>query len=346
MRNIRSLRLAGRNQTGAAMLRIIRTRPLPLLPMLRSRPARTWRTARMPPSTGRRRPILPIAASRWWLVSNASPGGIVYLYYQNVAQSLYFVVDKSTFGTDEVKDMLASPSAGNYQDCFWVILEGFTPNQLGTTPLSIAGTLQSFADIDSITQDGSPLFENPAAPDSPSESGLRSISNSSPPATFQPAPVRSCQKTVTANITVGGTFLTATADFELIAGADPYFTNVDLNNNAFYLSQHLRVFSAADGDVILGSTTFSSDQNDSIQRLLNQLNTNDAYTVPSSSDPLNSLPGQSGYETADSSVTPLRTVPARKTIILPSPACVWQDAGGASAPGRARVLSAFCSAIL
>lgn len=265
------------------------------------------------------------------VVSNASPGGIVYLYYQNVAQSLYFVVDKSTFGTDEVKDMLGSPSAGNYQDCFWVILEGFTPNQLGTTPLSIAGTLQSFADIDSITQDGSPLFENPAAPDQPQRIRFAFNIKFNSTSHFPTSPGSQLQKTVTANITVGGTFLTATADFELIAGADPYFTNVDPNNNAFYLSQDLRVFSAADGDVILGSTTFSSDPNDSIQRLLNQLNTNDAYTVPSSSDPLNSLPGQSGYETADSSVTPLNGA-GKKNNNFAIARVRLQDAGGASAP--------------
>lgn len=265
------------------------------------------------------------------VVSNASPGGVVYLYYQNVAQSLYFVLDKSTFGVDEVNDMIGSPLAGTYTDCFWVILEGFTPNQLGTTPLSIGGTLQSFADIGSITQDGPPVFENPAAPDLPQRIrfafNIKFISTSHFPTTTG----SQLQETVTASITVGGTPLTAAADFELIAGADPYFTNVDPNNNAFYLSQDLRVFSAADGDVILGSTTFSNDPNDSIQRLLNYLNTTDAYTVPSSPDPLNSLPGQSGFETADSSVTPLNGA-GKKNYNFAVARVRLQDAGGASAP--------------
>src|SRR2546430_6249272 len=36
--------------------------------------------------------------------------------------------------------------------------------------------------------------------------------------------------------------------FELVAGADPYFTNVDpTQNNVFYLSQDLRVFTSTPG---------------------------------------------------------------------------------------------------
>jgi hypothetical protein len=40
----------------------------------------------------------------------------------------------------------------------------------------------------------------------------------------------------------------ASAEFELLAGANPYFTNIDpLQNNAFYLSQDLRIFTVSPG---------------------------------------------------------------------------------------------------
>jgi hypothetical protein len=69
------------------------------------------------------------------IVSNASPGGAVYLFYEQNSPKFYFVVDKSTFGTDEVKDVIASPSAGRFSNSFWVVLEGFTPNWVaGATP--------------------------------------------------------------------------------------------------------------------------------------------------------------------------------------------------------------------
>jgi hypothetical protein len=81
-----------------------------------------------------------------------------------------------------------------------------------------------------------------------------------------------------------------------------------------WLSQDLRVFtmtqsqSALPGDP--SAPVFSASQTpyNYIQALLGYLNTTDAYTIPvpvGSADPLNNLPDQIGYETGDSSVTPL-----------------------------------------
>jgi hypothetical protein len=63
------------------------------------------------------------------IVSNDSPGGDVYLYYRNVAQDMYFVNDKSTFGRDEVTDAIAA-SGGLFANAFYVMLEGYTIDQL------------------------------------------------------------------------------------------------------------------------------------------------------------------------------------------------------------------------
>ena len=101
-------------------------------------------------------------------------------------------------------------------------------------------------------------------------------------------------------------------EFELVPGADPYFSNIDPNDASAvsYLSQDLRVFSVTKGASALpgdgSAPTFSASQSpyDYIQALLGYLNGATAYTAPGSSDPLNGLPGQTGYETGDSSVTP------------------------------------------
>jgi hypothetical protein len=98
--------------------------------------------------------------------------------------------------------------------------------------------------------------------------------------------------------------------FELLGGANPYFTNVDSSNAADlpYLSQDLRVFSVIAGKAPLpGAPAFTSDAYGSIQSFIGFLNGSTTYTQPTqpgASDPLDNLPGQTSFETADSSVTP------------------------------------------
>ena len=69
-----------------------------------------------------------------------------------------------------------------------------------------------------------------------------------------------------ASLTISGTKVLgsdASTQFELVAGADPYFTNIDpTQNNVFYLSQDLRVFTAMPGQnnvPVPGGPTFASD---------------------------------------------------------------------------------------
>jgi hypothetical protein len=100
---------------------------------------------------------------------------------------------------------------------------------------------------------------------------------------------------------------TASAGFELLGGANPYFTNVDSSNAAdlAYLSEDLRVFSVIAGQAPLsGAQAFTSDAYGSIQNFISFLNGGTTYTQPGASDPLDNLPGQNSFETADSSVTP------------------------------------------
>ena len=105
---------------------------------------------------------------------------------------------------------------------------------------------------------------------------------------------------------------TASMQFELIGGADPYFQNQDVQNNNYpYLSQDLRVFTATPAqeavpipngptlsDSIPGAYTY-------IQNLLTTLNTDASYTNPDGSDPFASFPDQYGENQTDSTVTPV-----------------------------------------
>jgi hypothetical protein len=144
------------------------------------------------------------------------------------------------------------------------------------------------------------------------------------------------EEPLTASITVAGASLSAGAEFELVSGADPYFTNIDpAHNNVFYLSQDLRVFSTPAGASPLpGAPAFTSDPYASIQSLLHFLNSSPTYTTPGA-DQLNGLPGQTGYETGDSSVTPL-TTGGEKNFNFAIARVRLQGGSGSSAP-RARV---------
>jgi hypothetical protein len=254
------------------------------------------------------------------VISNASPGGDVYLFYTTDTQNFYFVVDKSTFGTDEVSDVIASAAAGKFSNAFWLVLDGYTPNWIaGATPtFALASTFKA-PNVNglSIAADPTTLVEyelgGPGTAYADTVQRIRfayDITFSS--VSSFPAIGSEATYTLLANISIAGTTLALEPEtiFQLLGGSDPYFTNVDSGNSqsVFYLSQDLRVFTVNAGDAPLsGAPAFSSDPYGSIQSFLYYLNNTAGYTnpYPPGSDPLNALPDQTGYETGDTSVTPL-----------------------------------------
>jgi hypothetical protein len=224
-------------------------------------------------------------------------------------RTLYFVVDKSTYGRDEVTDVIAA-GGGLYADAFWLMLEGFSLNQLGGLTPTLSGPFDNIAGITIAADGAGPQVADPSNQNSPQRIrfGYNITFSSNALSAFPTTGNRPVDELLNARITVVGASVSAKTDFELVAGADPYFTNIDpLNNNAFYLSQDIRVFSAADGDTPLpgGPTMSGGDAYAFIQNMIGFLNSTPSYTTPASPDPLNALPGQTGYETGDSSVTPL-----------------------------------------
>jgi hypothetical protein len=242
------------------------------------------------------------------IVSNDNPGGDVYLYYEGVQPSLYFVTDKSTFGKDEVTDALAG--GGKFSNAFWVELEGYTLDQLSidqSSPLTptLSGAFKGLTGI-TITPNSAGLQTETDDPYVVQRIRWPFDITFSSTNAFPTTDGNPIDEELIASITIKGSVWQATTYFELAFGADPYFTNVDPSNPdaVFYLSQDLRVFSAAAGDTPFpGAPAFTSDPYGSIQSLIGYLNAN--QTTPVQPDPLNVLPEQTGYETGDSSVTPL-----------------------------------------
>jgi hypothetical protein len=265
------------------------------------------------------------------IVSNDSPQGAVYLYYRNVAQTLYFIVDKNTFGKDEVTDAIAN-AGGLFPNAFWLALEGFTIQQLTIdqpsmlTP-TLAGPFDGINGI-SITPNGSgPIYELPGDLYTPQRILYPfDITFGSPALSAFPASGESAEP-LTAAITVGSANPNAETVFELVAGADPYFTNVDPSqNNAYYLSQDLRVFTItpeANNAMPIGNVPFTFQTGSPteldpaaaytyIQNLIGYVTAN--FSDPSQTDPFDPassvLPGQTSALTGDSSVTPATPNPA------------------------------------
>ena len=224
-------------------------------------------------------------------------------------RNLYFIVDKSTFGLDEVNDVIAT-HGGLFSNAFWLVLEGFSISQLAALTPTLSGAFKNLTDVKIFVDSAGAEYEYPADLYTPQRIripydivfGVTSVPSGGGPGDFPAAGADPIPAVLNAQITIAGTSVAAEALFELVSGADPYFTNVDpINHQEFYLSQDLRVFSTAEGDVPLpGAPAITS----SLQNLLSFLNANAAYTTPGP-DQLNGLPSQTGYETGDSSVTPL-----------------------------------------
>jgi hypothetical protein len=229
-----------------------------------------------------------------------------------------FWVDKNTFGKDEVQDVI-NTSAGKWEKAFWVVIEGFSKNSFNALNVTVPKPTGAFANLPgvSISQNPDIDFENGADPSA--QQRIRIAFD----ITFTSAVLGSFPASggqtyaLAAFIATDGNKVAgsdASALFELVAGADPYFTNIDpAQNNVFYLSQDLRVFTATPGKnpvPVTGAPGFPSDSVAGafsyIQSLLGWLNDPNNHFTDGSNDPFASgvIPQPGSALTGDSSVTP------------------------------------------
>jgi hypothetical protein len=230
--------------------------------------------------------------------------------------ALSFWIDKNTFGKDEVQDVLTTQS-GIWPKAFWLVIEGFSRNSFNALGITVSALTGSFTTLAGITITPNPDidFENATNPQTPQRIRIPyDITFAHSALTDFPSSGSQIYD-LNASLNFNGTHIRgsdASTQFELVAGADPYFTNIDPSqNNVFYLSQDLRIFTATPGqnsNPIPGAPAFTNDSINGafsyIQQLLTWLNIN--YSNPNGTDPFNTiLPGQGGALQGDSSVTPL-----------------------------------------
>lgn len=226
-----------------------------------------------------------------------------------------FWVDKDTFGHDEVADVIAT-GGGTFPKAFWVVVDGFSRDSFTALNASVPVPTGSLANLPGVTITQNPQIDFESGVPSGAQQRIRvGFDITFTATTLGHFPTSGSQTLqLSAFLTTDGNHVggsDSAALFELVAGADPYFTNINPGqNNVFYLSQDLRVFTATPGknpQPVSGGPSFASDSISGafgyIQDLLTWLNTN--FSDPAGTDPFTGLvPGQAGALTGDSSVTP------------------------------------------
>ena len=218
---------------------------------------------------------------------------------------LSFVMDKNSFGKDEVNDVIGSASNGVFSNAFWLSLEGFNRQVLGGLTASLSGP----ATLAGVTLPADPAgteYERPSDLLTPQRARFPfDVKFTASALALFPAkgnpPV---EELLNGSVTVLGTAFTASTLLQFLYDANPYFANVDPNQgNVSWPSQDLRVFTATpsvNNTPVPGGPVFGADSFDGaythIQALLGYLNAN--FSNPSSVDPFsaasNVIPQQTG----------------------------------------------------
>ena len=190
-------------------------------------------------------------------------GGIEEIWSSRLAlvpKQASFVMDRSSFGQDEVNAMLMQASPFEVSPAFYVVVDGFTPAELGITAADLGGapgTVPAFNTsiaLGGITI-GAPtqlVADDPALPAGVAQrfTWLYPITVTSD-ADFT-APLI----TVGLTASIGG--VTANAILELRQEPNPY----ELDGQTFWLSTDLRVFQVKDGqsrfDAALGGSSLAA----------------------------------------------------------------------------------------
>lgn len=242
--------------------------------------------------------------------------------YPSLLPSVTLIVDRSTFGKDEVNALISSKGSAFYQDAFYVVLYGFSPDELqlnsgnlsnppnpptftGSPFAALAGVQISFdkmtgVQLENITQ--SQMIQNIVFPFNITFTNVDAFND-------VPATPGSSEYDLTATTTLTpfGNYpelnvtRSHTAPFELVLQADPYM----MAGETWYLSNDMRVFSVTPSALQPGqtplknSTTPFTDPNGYIKNLIGELNTfynNNPSSVQHPFDTINAGEDQSALE--------------------------------------------------
>jgi hypothetical protein len=229
-----------------------------------------------------------------------------------------FVGVKSIFGADEAKDIVNSLN-GLVSGAFTLWIDGLSQASFKSLNIQVSAFSGTFANLPGVTIQADPIgaqFESGVSQYAPQRIQIPFDIILSEPFLSQFPSTGTTPFSLSVSLTSGATTVTASqasTEIELIAGADPYFTNLDSSDSNYpYLSQDLRVFTVTPGlnaSPIPGVPALADSTAGAygyIQAVLNHFNDPlHGFTNPNGADPFISvLPGQGDWDQADSSVYP------------------------------------------
>jgi hypothetical protein len=244
-----------------------------------------------------------------------SKGFMGFTQFITVAKSLTFIVDRSTFGKDEVDAKEpTSTSVASFGSAYWVAVRGVLPSDLGLTTVNLGsppqlptvtpsfdptlpGTVSSAVQsmLNAVQFTGPVIPENPSLPDEPQgflfpytisftgDQGFQAMAGAVPS-------IGATLVTLKASITVAGTPVTNSAQIELVTGEDPFF--VDVNpvdpTQPTWLSFDLRLFKVTENSLKFGVPVPSNEASAPgfIAQVITNLNANKGVVGPDSFDGL------------------------------------------------------------
>lgn len=240
-----------------------------------------------------------------------------------------FVGVKSIFGADEAKDIVDS-QGGLVSNAFTLWIEGLSQASFSSLNIQVSAFTGTFVNLPGVKIQPNPVgpqFESGVSEYAPQRIAIPYDVLLTAPFLGQFPGTGSKSFGLSVSLTSGSATVTASqasTEIELIAGADPYFTNLNSSDSNYpYLSQDLRVFMVTPGleaapipgvaplaDSVSGAYTY-------IQNVLKHFNDPMiGFTNPAGADPFTTvLPGQGDADQADSSVYPWTFDPATFSLL-------------------------------
>ncbi len=226
-----------------------------------------------------------------------------------------FADGKNTFGLDEAKDII-NTKGGLVSGAFWVMVDGFSKQSFNalniTANNNFSGDFFNLPGVQISPNPEGPQFQSGVNDFAPQRIGIPFDITLTDQFLKQNPGFYTLSVFLSSNgNTVSGQI--ASTRFELLAGADPFFSNIDLKqDNKAYLSQDFRVFTATPAQnptPIPGGPQLTDSVKGAyqyIQDLIKYLNSTTSFANPNGTDPFTSVfPDQYGANQTDSSVTPL-----------------------------------------
>jgi kumamolisin len=242
--------------------------------------------------------------------------------------SMYVTVIKNSFGLTEVQGSAVQGNA-EWSPTLLLTLDGFAPNDLTSAPLptnpmgsdtTVAvgpAQYELKSQLSTVQRILFPISINFG----PTSSQLK---NHSPPGIFPSPGSGQIEYTLKFDLTLSsGQSLEALAPIYLLAGADPYFSNLapNVKGEQWYLSQDLRVFTVCPG---INPSPIADNSRTGLPTLTPNSNTDwesspgysymksllKYFNSPGNADPFSLLPDQSSSLTEDSTVAPDQANPA------------------------------------